>query len=231
MTKHTLSIKMTRGELIFGWIWLLVQHFLLPYAVAMAMVLLKLPLSDLWLNFLLFCLNFLVVCIAFRKYLAKSLRRLGKHFLHCLGTCVLGFVLYWAASILVGIFIAVYFPNHTNANNANIAQMAAQQYWIMATGSVLLVPLFEEVLYRGVLFGTFDRLSRPAAYLFSALLFSAVHVVGYIGQLTPAQAVVSLMQYLPASLCLAWAYAESDTIFSPVLIHMAINAIAISSMR
>ena len=38
---------------------------------------------------------------------------------------------------------------------------------------------------------------------------------------------MAFLQYLPAGLCLAWAYTKADTIFAPILIHAAVNAVSI----
>jgi len=73
--------------------------------------------------------------------------------------------------------------------------------------------------------------SRWAAYLVSIAAFAAVHIIGYLRVYSPMELLLSFLQYLPAGLCLAWSYAKSDTIFAPILIHTAVNAIGISAMR
>ena len=67
--------------------------------------------------------------------------------------------------------------------------------------------------------------------LLSVFVFAAVHVVGYIGQWDTLTLVLCFVQYIPAGLCLAWSYTRSDTIFAPILIHAAINFIAIRGLR
>ena len=151
--KHTLHNTMTKAEYIFGVCYLAAQQFLIPYLLVLGAAWLGLPLSDLWLNFIFFALNFVVVCLAFSRYLGKNLRALGKQIPAVLGTCIVGFLLYWTANLLVSLFIAIYFPGFANANDANIQNMASEQYPIMFIGSVLLVPMVEETLYRGVIFG------------------------------------------------------------------------------
>ena len=39
------------------------------------------------------------------------------------------------------------------------------------------------------------------------------------------------LQYLPAGYCLAWCYANTGTIVTPILMHMIVNAYGISAMR
>jgi membrane protease YdiL (CAAX protease family) len=110
--------------------------------------------------------------------------------------------------------------------------MTEFNYPLMLLNTVILVPITEEVFYRGVIFGSLDKTNRLLAYVVSVLVFSAIHVVGYIGSDTSAfWVVISLLQYIPASICLAWTYAQTDSIFTPTLIHMAINLLAMLSMR
>ncbi len=222
---------MTKAEYIFGICYLVAQQFLIPYLLVLGAVWLRLPIDELWLNFTFFVLNIVVICIGFSRYLGKNLRHLGKNILQILSTSVVGFVVYWASNLLVSIAIFLYFPSFSNANDASIQAMASQQYWIMFTGSVILVPVVEEVLYRGVIFSFLDRYSRPLAYLLSALFFAAIHVVGYIGSMEPMYLLVSVLQYLPAGLCLCWAYARTGNIFAPVLIHTAVNLMGMLAMR
>lgn len=229
----TLINTMTTPELIFGWIYIIAQQFIVPLLLDLVFKSFGLPESDLWVNFAFFATNFVVVIIAFRKYLAASLRQLGKRFGHVLGDCVAGFLLYWAANVFVSMIIALWVPTYANANDAYIQTMANDDFWIMFIGSVILVPLAEETLFRGVIFGTLDRLNRPLAYILSTLIFGAIHIVGYLllGIYSLQDAAISMLQYLPAGLCLGWVYADTDTIFAPVLVHTTINLIGVMYMR
>ena len=101
----------------------------------------------------------------------------------------------------------------------------------MLIGTVLLVPITEEALFRGLLFGTLYRKSAVLGYVLSTLIFAAVHVVGYIGTQDAVSLLISLIEYLPAGLVLGWAYARSGTIWTPILIHAVVNFIGMSALR
>ena len=229
--KHTLPNPMTNGQQIFGLCYLVAQQFAIPYLLMAIVLWLRLPISDLWLNFVLFLVNFLVVVTVFARFLEKDLRLLGKGFWPAVCTCVTGFVLYWAANMLLSICIAIYFPGFSNANDTNIQSMADKQFPLMFIGTVLLVPTVEETLYRGVIYGSLQRHSRVLACAVSTVLFAAVHVISYIGAVEPLYLLISVLQYIPAGLCLAWAYAQSGTIFVPILIHTAVNLVGMLAMR
>lgn len=229
--KHTLQNTMTKAEYIFGICYLAAQQFAIPFLLLVVATLLGMEMSSLWINIAFFAVNFVVILFAFWRYLGKNLRHLGRNFLSVLGVCVAGFLLYWSANFLMSLLIYLNFPDYANANDVHIQSMASEQYWVIFASSVLLVPLTEETLYRGVIFGFLDRYSRPLAYIFSVSVFAAIHVVGYIGTTEPIYLPVGMLQYVPAGLCLSWAYARTDTIFAPVMIHTAVNLMGMLAMR
>ena len=122
-------------------------------------------------------------------------------------------------------------PDFSNANDAAISAMLGSSRFLMTVGTVVLVPLAEECLFRGLIFRTLYSSSRWAAYIVSILVFAAVHIAGFITQYSPLELLLSFLQYLPAGLCLAWAYTKADTIFAPILMHTIINAVAIIALR
>ena len=118
----------------------------------------------------------------------------------------------------------------SNYNDESIAALSRGNYFLTFIGTVILVPLAEECFYRGLIFRNLYRKSPLAAYLISMLAFACIHILGYIGQYSPLELVMAVLQYLPAGLCLAWSYIRGDTILAPILIHAAVNYVTIRSM-
>ena len=226
-----LSIPMTKAEKLGTWIYLFVQMFLLPPMMYIINDLLPRPLSDAGLNFVFFSLNFICVTVICHKYLLASVRKALAQPSLCLRSAFLGLLLYYVGSFAVNFLIAYVKPDFINANDSSIADLVQDNYTLISIGTVLLVPPVEEVFYRGLIFrGLFSR-SRVAAYAVSAAIFSAIHITGYLGVYDPVSLGLSFLQYLPAGLCLGWAYAKADNILAPILIHMAVNQIASYAMR
>ena len=98
---------------------------------------------------------------------------------------------------------------------------------MMALCSIVLVPVVEEVLYRGLLFGSIHAKNQTAAFILSTLIFAAIHIMGYIGQYSWLHLAIAFAQYIPAGIVLGWAYRKSCCIYVPILIHAVINAIGI----
>jgi membrane protease YdiL (CAAX protease family) len=85
--------------------------------------------------------------------------------------------------------------------------------WLVPV-SVLAAPVFEEFIFRGLVFGGLRRQmgALPAA-ISSAALFAIVH---------PAQAMVPVFV---VGLVTAWAYERSKSLLAPMLVHAVYNAV------
>ena len=92
---------------------------------------------------------------------------------------------------------------------------------------VVLMPMVEEVLFRGMLFGNARRYSRVFAYVLAV----PVYAVYCVWQFVYAYGVIDwwylllAIQYLPMSLALCWCYERSESIWSAIFLHMAINGV------
>lgn len=227
----TLSITMTRTEQKLGFAYLPVQILLLPALLVQGNLILGSPLSPAKLNFVLFALDFLCVTVILRGFLWRSLLQALSTPWQLLRYAGAGLLLYWIGSFAVNYFVIAVYPNFSNVNNDSISLLTQENYLLMSVGTVLLVPITEESLYRGVIFGSIYKRSRVAGYVASALIFAALHVIGYIGNFAPVHLLLCFLQYIPAGLCLAWAYVMADTIWAPILMHIAINQMGVLAMR
>ncbi len=226
-----LSISMTRRETLLGWFYLLFSMFLFPVLFDLVNSRLAEPLSDTQLNLLYFFLNFSCVAVIFRRFLWQSLKTaLGAPW-RCLRFAGLGLLLYYVGMMLVSQLILRISPNFSNVNDDTIVSMTKEHSTLMAFSTIWLVPVTEETLYRGLFFQGLQRKSRLLAYLVSMLVFSMIHVMGYIGWVDWLTLLLCFIQYCPAGIALAFAYEKADTIIAPMLMHITINQIATSVMR
>jgi uncharacterized protein len=83
----------------------------------------------------------------------------------------------------------------------------------MASAAVLLIPVAEELLFRGVLYPSLKRpFGRRSALWISAVLFGAAHF--------------NLMTFLPLTLLglvLAWLYDRTGNLLAPIVAHSVFN--------
>ena len=183
------------------------------------------------LNFLYYFINFAAILPIFRRFLLQSLKDALKVPFPTIWLALLGYLGNTALSEILTVLLLVLFPRFANINDLNIALMLQEDFSLIAFGIVVLVPVVEETLFRGMIFRNLYDRSRVGAYLMSMCAFAAIHVVGYVGSVEPVYIVLSFLQYLPAGYCLCFAYRRSGTIISPILMHMIVNAVAAFSMR
>lgn len=221
--------KPDRRETILGCIYLGVDALLLPWLLPVVNALLGWPMDNAGLNFCYFSLNFLAVAGIFHKYLRQSLReaRVGR----TLWNVALGYLGVQILSQLVSGLVYGLCPEFANLNDGNVFSILRENPVLITLGTIVLVPVAEETLFRGLVFRRMYDRGAFAAYSVSMILFALIHILGYLGHGEPLVLVLSFLQYLPAGYCLCFVYERSGTILTPILLHMLINASAIFSAR
>ncbi len=90
----------------------------------------------------------------------------------------------------------------------------AGQLILMGLGTVLLAPIAEEMLFRGILYPTLKRSGhRQLALWASAVLFASIHL--------------NLMAFVPLTflaLVLTWLYEKTGSLLAPIVTHGLFNA-------
>ena len=120
------------------------------------------------------------------------------------------------------------YPEFSNVNDQAIATLFREDFQLIAIAIVFLVPVAEELFFRGLIFRNLHGKNQVIAYLVSMALFSLLHVVGYIGAYSPLHLLMCFLQYLPASFCLCWCYCQTGTIITPIIMHAVTNAMSVS---
>ena len=92
---------------------------------------------------------------------------------------------------------------------------------------VFLAPVVEEALFRGYVFGNLREYSRGAAYLVSCLFFAMVHVWPFFAESWDVGCLMVMGQYLVPGAVMAWAYEKSGSLWGSVLLHCAVNGLAV----
>ncbi len=217
--------------MVYGTRYLGFQLVFLSPILALLNQQLPISLSGAQINFLYFFINFIAVCIIFRRYLAEMIKQSCSALPRVLAVSVTGFVLYWAATFLLNKLTLALCPDFFSLNDRNIQVLFSENFFLMFLGTVIFAPITEEVLYRGLLFrGLYDRSPRTA-YLLSVAMFAGVHILSYVGSAPLSQILLCFIQYLPAGLIFAGCYYVSGSLLSPILIHMAVNFSAMLALR
>ncbi len=228
---HYLGAPLSSYETISGFVYLALQLFVLPTLLYWTNDQLGHPMNEAEVNFLFYIINFLAVVILFHDFMGESGRQAFRHPVLLCEAVILGLAAYYACLFLTTKLIYLIAPGYSNYNDAAIYAMGQGNSFLLAVSTIVLVPPVEECFYRGLIFRNLYSKNKVLAYTASILIFSIIHILGYIGQYTPLELLLAVLQYLPAGLCLAWCYAKADTIFAPIFMHAIINYITLYGWR
>lgn len=228
--KHPFKFPMLKSERVIGILMIFVHgvglQLLVPYLCDR---LFDAPVDSTEMTLYVYVITFLIILITMFRFLKKSFSDIFDNFFGFLKTLVLGYVGYYFMQLLVALLIALVNGNLFNPNTEAVLDSVAMNPNQMFVVGVLLAPIVEEAMFRGALFGTVRQKSRFWAYALSAIAFAIYHLwqFFYIDGFSWSL-MLYLLQYVPPSLALCWAYEQSGTIWTPMIIHALINYLSIS---
>ena len=228
---NRLPVSMTSTEKSIGWIYWGLQLLVLPVAMSMLLEHFAVALSEIQFNFIYFAINFICLTVILRRFLGNNARLALQQPFRTLRYAFGAYAFFWISTTIIGTATSYFVPSFANVNDASIMEMASDDYTLTAIGTVLLAPVAEELMYRGLIFDALHHRSPAGAFFVTTVVFAAIHVVGYIGLYSPFVLLLCFVQYIPAGLCLGWAYTRSGNIWAPILAHIAINQTTILTMR
>ena len=134
-----------------------------------------------------------------------------------------GGVRWWHYAVVLGGFLFVgalansFFPEQEN-EMIRILQSSRYAVFVIAFIATFSAPLIEEVIYRGVLYSTFQRaFGMPAAFVLVTILFSLVHVPQYY----PSYSTIFLLTLL--SVTLTGMRVWSNNLLPCIILHTVFN--------
>ena len=204
----------------------------MPYAVTLVFTRLfspfgKIP-SEATLTLIYYLIGFLFILVCMSGFLKSSFSDFIDHFASSMQSALLGYIFYiimlYALTYLLTLINA---QPPANPNNEAVTAQISRHWETMLVSTVLLAPIVEEALFRGILFGLIRKKNRTAAYIISFLVFSTYHLWTYALKGFDIRYIFYMLQYLPGSIALARCYEKSGTIWSPVILHMMINAVVV----
>ena len=225
MERRTLSVTMTRRQVIAGLIFLPFYLILLSLGLELLLraVLPEEPTAA-QLNACFYAVSAVATLLIFGSFLRQNFSRTDWR--RVFRSLPLSLLIYYGISIAVNSVVLLLQPEFANENNNAILGIMETSPIFVVILSVILAPMIEESIFRGLIFGNLLRFGRFLAYAVTALGFAAIHVVGYLGILSALEIVLSILQYVPAAVVLCAVYEKHDTIAAPMLLHACINLIA-----
>lgn len=222
--------QLTREECHRGWVFFLLYFLVFPFVMAGMQWLLdsrwSLYLSDAAANVLYYLLSMVLVLVVFWSFLRNGVDILLDYLPENLTAIGMGLVGGGVLHLLVALLpLPVEDPN----GEVYAQQFAASPQATIAI-VVLLMPVVEEVLFRGLVFGGLRRNYRIWGYVASVGLFTLYSVWTFAFSLGDIRYLLLMVEYLPMALALTWCYDKGGSIWSPVVLHMLFNAIRLFVM-
>lgn len=223
-TDHPFENPLSRTQVILGWIYLLVHVLVLPGLLDLYARYSPDSLSDTTVNFIYYGVGIVFCLTVMYSLLRGGFDVLADNFGRCLLTMVLAFLLDYALSGAAGLALLLLESGSTDSSQELVAEAVQAEPGIKAA-AIFIVPIVEETLFRGVVFGSIRTRSRAWAFVISAAAFAVYHVWSFA--VTDPGQWIYVLEYLPVSVALAWLYERCGSIWPPIFFHMGINAMSI----
>lgn len=221
--------SLTTGETVAGWIWLPIYLFLLPLAVQLCDRAFSWGLTGFSANLICFGVNFIAVLAIFSRYLLRTLP--GRGLFRGLLAIALGAAVLYGGSWLTELAAQRLRLSLPQYNNDAVVSMIGQDRTLMLIVCVVIAPVIEETLLRGLVYGSAKRISGAFAFLLSVLIFVFMHVWGYFGLYPTPSVLLCALTYLPAAVGFCLTAAVSDTVWSSILLHAFVNAVSFGVIK
>lgn len=92
---------------------------------------------------------------------------------------------------------------------------------------LVLIPVVEETLYRGLVFGSLRSYSRPLGFVLTAVGYALALVWQYAWETRQPSYLLLAIPYLPMSLVLTWCYDRGGSVWSCALLHGGLNGLGL----
>ena len=231
MARKAASASMNHTERLAGTIFFVVYLLVMPLLAQRLFSLFEL-LLDTQIgaekqNALYYYLLFAVTLIIFHRYIGHTTSRLLDNLDRAAVTLFLGLLIFYGANELLYRVFHVFFHIRANLNDVTIAAQVNAAPRTTALIVIFLAPFVEETLFRGLVFGCLREKSAVVGYAVSALLFAFLHVWTFALSSWDASYFALMLQYLAPGLVFAWAYDRSGTLWTSILLHAIVNALAL----
>ncbi len=120
-----------------------------------------------------------------------------------------------------------------NPSNLLLLREALSSHaWFVALFAVVLAPVYEELLFRRVLFGRLWQAGHPLlGMVLSGVAFALAHELPGTGGNSAGATVLLLSVYAAMGMAFAWVYRRTGTLWAPIATHALNNAFALALLQ
>ena len=221
--------RLTKGETIAALVWIPVHIIILPNILGLLNRAGRIDVTTA--NLVLYAAGMLYMFILLGRFLRREFDPLCDRPFFCLLQVAGSYVamLFFNAAFAAILLLISGEDIIANPNNQAVTGLAESSPGIINATGIFLAPVVEEMMFRAGIFGTIRRKKRVLAYIVSMLAFGIYHVWAYLPE-NPLY-LLFIIQYLPVSWLLCRCYEKTNTIWTPVFLHMLINAVSMAAIE
>ena len=94
---------------------------------------------------------------------------------------------------------------------------------------LLLIPVVEETVYRGLICGSLRAYSRPLALGVSTVVYAFAQVWRYALDFSDPRYLLLVVLYLPMSAALTWCYDRGGSVWACMVLHGGLNGMILAT--
>ena len=221
--------RLTKGETIAALVWIPMHIIVLPSILGLLNRAGRIDVT--MANVVLYAAGMLYMLIMLGRFLRREFDPLCDRPFFCLLQVAGSYVamLFFNAAFAAILLLISGEEIIANPNNQAVTGLAGSSPGIINATGIFLAPIVEELMFRAGIFGTIRRRKRVLAYIVSMLAFGIYHVWAYLPE-NPVY-LLFIIQYLPVSWLLCRCYEKTNTIWTPIFMHMLVNAVSMAAIE
>ncbi len=223
------------SEYIKGAVLLVLYLALMPYIMLLISRLMQTitgnPISERALLLAPYYLSFILAALFFKDYFITQLSVFGHNLGRSIGSMFRCYFLMYGITLVCAMLLLAIGLNSGNPNDLVVEGLVDSYDKVVVVMAVFLAPLVEELLFRGIIFGSLYRVKPVAAYIVNWLAFGAAHLLQYAIQSGDWKTMLFMIEYLPPSIAWGWCYKRSGNIWTVIFMHMIFNAMGMAVLK
>ena len=221
-------IRMTEPERRRGWAFFVLFIMVFPFLMGLIQRYMDIMVPVAEANVIYYLFAGCVMFVLFWPFMRGSFSYFLDHFGQSLLAVLLGFVIDIPLHMIVMKFP---FPVE-NPNTFNYPEQFTLSSSATVVVTLILIPIVEETLFRGLLFDSLRNLSRPLAWIVATVLYCFYGVWQFA--FLPSGGVdlrylLLGIQYIPTAVALTFCYEKGGSVWASMLLHSATNAMFLFS--
>lgn len=180
------------------------------------------------LNFFIVITTLIFEIILLKDFLIENIKKFKERlFDNIIWSMTAGIGIMYLISYVANIIISLCLGSSDSASNQLLFESLIDKgFLLMAFQSVVLAPIVEEIIFRGLIFRSIRTYNKYLAHIVSAVCFGFIHIYQglFAGDLSQ---LFYLLSYGGMGLAFSYAYESKKNIIVPILIHIINNLVAV----